>query len=1267
MTEHHPDRWRATWETGPDAGVSVVLTSAGAVVGRAALADVRCDDPELEPFHARLHVGAGSPCAVQLAGRPPLRATGDRLHIGASTLRFDRIGPAPAPSVSCGMPAPHGAAAGTTVRRTPRPVPTWAPEPIGRGIVGAAPGPPGGGGVLPALVGVAGAGAVAAVTRQPMFVLFGVVGAVVAAVTWIAGRLAYRRARRVHHAAVAVAEERFTSDLAEQCSAWQAFHHAHAPVMWRLLDALDQGAAAVWRRRGDHADAFDVCIGIGDVGFDPAVAAGSTIDDPFAAAASRPVPDQPVRLDLGHGARVAVVGGAAPAVVRAAIVGLAVATGPADWQLVVVTDRPDAWGWARRLPHAADGAGGAWVVTPHDLTGADHDPAAAAGCHTIIVTDVMEQLSMRTAAVRRLLGGRGDAAVVAVVNDGLSVPAICRTVVSTHVDGSSRVVFDAHAAAAPTAFRFVGISATSAAAHVDKLELLRDPEDPRTTDLDIPRAVSLVELLDERGVHALDAGSIAAQWRAAAVEAPPCSPIGRAADGVVDIDLVRDGPHGLIAGTTGAGKSELLRSLVLGMACCSSPEHLTFVVVDYKGGATFDVLAGLPHVVGSVTDLDGRLADRALRSLRAELTHRERTLRDLGAVDLDEARRRERAPVVPRLVVVVDEFAALAAEHPEFLRALVGIAQRGRSLGVHLLLATQRPSGVIDDAIRANTNLRIALRVHGTADAFDVVGDALPASFSRALPGRAVMRLGPDDLVTFQTASSGTAGTAGDGGGDLAARIVRAIALAAAQSGLAPPRRPWLEPLPAELRRADHEAQADHEVQADHEIQGNHAVAIGVIDLPDEQARRQLSWAPADGHLLVVGSPGSGVSSTLRTVALGATTLDPAPVLFVVDASDDGGWDHVAGHPRCAGVVRLHERERLWRLLRRVAAWRRDPGAPAILVVDGIASLRHALESADHAAEADALERVIADADSLGVTLLVGSDTAHRLPPALVARCSCRWVMHLHDPHDGAMLGVPSAAMPGALPGRLAIATLPGHPHAQVVLPDPCPGAPLSRAIAACWRVDRLPVTIRAAEVGLSTHRGGVWHAEIGTRFDDLTALSIDVPDGDHLLVLGPRRSGKSSALAALLVAWSTGADPMRRVATVVVAPRGLALATCTDLASATDEVERQLALGSATMLAVDDADLVHDDSGRLATLIASRPPGLVVVASGRGEALRHAHGHWTAAVRRSRLGLIATGAADTDGDLLGVSLPRSLPVRARPGLVHVVDNGDLVLGQLVS
>ena len=135
------------------------------------------------------------------------------------------------------------------------------------------------------------------------------------------------------------------------------------------------------------------------------------------------------------------------------------------------------------------------------------------------------------------------------------------------------------------------------------------------------------------------------------------------------------------------------------------------MLVDYKGGSTFDACAELPHTVGLVTDLDDRLAERALVSLEAELRRRERTPARCRRRRPRRVPGRPAASPLPRLVVVIDEFAALAAELPAFLPPLVGVAQRGRSLGVHLVLATQRPAGVVDDDIRANTNLRLALRL----------------------------------------------------------------------------------------------------------------------------------------------------------------------------------------------------------------------------------------------------------------------------------------------------------------------------------------------------------------------------------------------------------------------------------------------------------------------------------------------------------------------------------------------------------------------------
>jgi S-DNA-T family DNA segregation ATPase FtsK/SpoIIIE len=240
------------------------------------------------------------------------------------------------------------------------------------------------------------------------------------------------------------------------------------------------------------------------------------------------------------------------------------------------------------------------------------------------------------------------------------------------------------------------------------------------------------------GLDRPDAASIAARWQASG--GTTRAVIGACYDGPFGVDLAKDGPHGLVAGTTGSGKSELLQTLIASLACASRPDEMTFVLVDYKGGSAFKDCVHLPHVTGLVTDLDAHLTQRALASLPAELTRRERVLAAAGAKDIEQYAERgslqPRYRPLPRLVIVIDEFASLVRDLPDFVTGLVGIAQRGRSLGIHLILATQRPSGVVSADIRANTNLRIALRVTDAAESADVIEVPDAAQISRATPGR---------------------------------------------------------------------------------------------------------------------------------------------------------------------------------------------------------------------------------------------------------------------------------------------------------------------------------------------------------------------------------------------------------------------------------------------------------------------------------------------------------------------------------------------------
>jgi S-DNA-T family DNA segregation ATPase FtsK/SpoIIIE len=821
-----------------------------------------------------------------------------------------------------------------------------------------------------------------------------------------------------------------------------------------------------------------------------------------------------------------------------------------------------------------------------------------------------------------------------------------------------------------------GISIDTAREVARRLAAFADPE----------RHGDGAELVGDLRLGALVEGldcpdTIVARWRAGGVDPAPATPIGLTADGVVELDLVRDGPHGLIAGTTGAGKSELLRTLVASLASRLSPDHLVFVLVDYKGGSTFDACARLPHTVGLVTDLDGGLAERALVSLDAELRRREHLLRAHRAADLGAYRAIPGVASLPRLVVVIDEFAALAAELPDFLSALVGIAQRGRSLGVHLLLATQRPAGVVNDDIRANTSLRIALRLHDTADALDVVGVDGPATFPRGTPGRAMMRLGPDEHVVFQAARCTgpfvSAGTdrlrvvghhAAEHGADVAVTaaaaselevLVASIDEAARRAGVAPPHRPWLEALPTRLDDG-------------HGRSGDDPTVLGVVDVPAEQARVALRWDRVRGNVALVGALGSGTTTALRTIAA-SFVAERRPAdghLYVIDGRGDATLDALAELDHCAAVVRLHERERLARLLARldgeIASRAARPagerGPDVVVLVDGLGQVRGSLDDFSTATELEQLERIVADGPSVGVVTAFTVEVPTAIPATLLMRCAERWLFHLDDAAGAMGVGVAAHRVPAAIPGRIVVASC--GLDAQLALPGALvprhgPGGPAPVVVLAPV-VDAHHVEAVHRRIRPASSAAGDTSIVLGLHGTDLAPAILDVADGEHVAVIGPVRSGRSTALARVVSSWRRAnergrvvvACPDRRSPLMQLAERSdLRVEVRADL----DDVDFPVADHRPCLVVVDDAEKIDDPTGRIAALCASRRPGLLVAVSLRPDAARAAYGHWTSVVRRSRLGVMLSGCDEHDGDLLGVALPRRSTIAPRPGLGWLV------------
>ncbi|WP_234992724.1 FtsK/SpoIIIE domain-containing protein [Varibaculum vaginae] len=306
------------------------------------------------------------------------------------------------------------------------------------------------------------------------------------------------------------------------------------------------------------------------------------------------------------------------------------------------------------------------------------------------------------------------------------------------------------------------------------------------------------------------------------------APVARDAQGTSFLDLVKDGPHALLAGTTGAGKSAALTTWLLSMALSHPPSKLQYVLVDYKGGDAFGKLKALPHVLGILTDLEPALTRRAILSLKAEIKYREQ----------------HKYLSHPRIVVVVDEFRVLATDHPDLLDSLIRLATLGRSLGIHLVLATQRPAGIVDGQIKSNMALRICLRVLETADSCDVIGDSRCAQLP-ATPGRAWIKSATDargKLVQFAWIPQ--------------ARQAEQLSKWCRAAWKPPylPHLPWAPPLPNRIGLSQLPSKKG-------------TVVLGLGDYPHRQKTAPL-LLPLPFSLHLVGSAGSGRTSLALMLAI---------------------------------------------------------------------------------------------------------------------------------------------------------------------------------------------------------------------------------------------------------------------------------------------------------------------------------------------------------------------------------------------------------------
>ena len=899
-----------------------------------------------------------------------------------------------------------------------------------------------------------------------------------------------------------------------------------------MIADVDQGLAGagpqprLWERRPEHRDFLTVRIGLGPVPTTVKIkqptASGEDAEIRALSERFQTVTDVPLTLGLNEVGSVGIAGAASTRTrfAQALIWRLLTYHSPSDVRIAAIfaPDRTN-WSWLRWPPHTLPLNGDTYrrMIAVTDQQAEDvlislldelsrrrerggKDSAAKGKVaplpHLILLIDGYSSLQRQTAIDEIMRHGReyGITAMI-IVERWDQVPGDCGAMIDVAGDASGRYAL-----------------ADGQWVHVPRF----DQADLRQSDAlgralagvalaegganqEVPRSVRLLDLL---GIaDAADLAPPAAWSRIPTGAWHADAPIGQGAGGVlVHLDLREHhhGPHGIIAGATGAGKSELLQAIIASLAITHAPDRAQFLLIDFKGGASLRIFQHLPHTVGMVTDLNGRMAERAITAIKSEIRRRKELLNSVDVKDIAAYRALAQPPEsLANLLIVIDEFDEMVKEQPDFVKELIRVVKQGRSLGVHLLLATQQPARAVKDEIKTQLQYWIALRLGSAEDSREMLQRPDAFFLPTGIPGRAYMRVGTDltlfqaprvsgsyrprseqldrpaifaidevgqvkPLEMTQPRERSTSSTVSTGAQQTDLDVIAAQLAASGGPYAAARRSIWCPPLPARLT-LEHILPSDLIAALHMGCLWTTDIAerwikpyIGLLDIPQESRQEAACIELQNGHVLIAGAPGSGKTVLLRTLLMSlALSHSPADLwCYLIDAGGQGLNDFRT-MPHVGELVQVREVERVRRMLwlinrelqQRQAAFRaanaadlpsfrRETGQrlPAILlVIDKFALFRE-----EHEALMDDLIALVRVGRSYGIHLIITADRPLDISYRLLGLLETRFVLRLTDEGDSTALMSKrlAAQIPADLPGRgYCFVTEQGWLEFQVALP----------------------------------------------------------------------------------------------------------------------------------------------------------------------------------------------------------------------------------------